>query len=660
MYKRQGQTGALASASDSGAKDNVTNVTKPVIVGKAEAGAAVEVSFRDAAGKLTGPYKPQSDDNGNYTLQVPNDLLDTSADTKGTRYTPVIKVTDAAGNSSTADGTAFVVDTRAATVTVRIDLDSNNDGYVNAAEKGPVPTTSLTASFANDKVSVGDTVTFSDGITSKTVQLSSDDVVLGLVTSTGWALPADGTAMNVTAILRDVAENYSSANAKATLDLSVPNGGQKLGLSIDLDNNEHDGYINSSEIGGVTKATTTSLTASFDPAKVNVGDVVTFSDGVKSESVTLKTLAEIAQKTVTSSGWALPAEGATMNVTAVMQDAAGNATELASDKAKIDTMAPNGGNKLGLSIDLDANNDGVVNFMEMGSSTTTSLTATFDATKVSEGDRVTFSDGLISKSVTLSAENVAQGQVTSTGWNLRTDNGAMLSVTAVLTDAAGNSVSPATDNVTVDQEVTGKISTNYASFQILSENLAYKTDPQGMWQVANVTAKDYYPNGSIVASNFELADNAGNLNAYTVGNPTSTTKSGVDYTNLNKSGIANQLSVGSLLASQDGSLSISNTTQGVKSINLADGSPNKLNVDLLDVLNHGVLGVLQANLGNHPQFKIDGDLNDQVQLTNSLNNPAGWTAKETVTVGGHEYTHYCGNALGLQVDLLVDKHISIV
>ena len=116
-----------------------------------------------------------------------------------------------------------------------------------------------------------------------------------------------------------------------------------------------------------------------------------------------------------------------------------------------------------------------------------------------------------------------------------------------------------------------------------------------------------------------------------------------------------------LLANSDSSLYISNvTTQSIKTINLADGQFNKLNVDLLDVLNHGVLNALNLNLGNHAQFKIDGDLaGDQVRLTNNLGNPAGWTAHETVTDNGHTYTHYSGNALGLQVDLLIDQHINV-
>lgn len=57
---------------------------------------------------------------------------------------------------------------------------------------------------------------------------------------------------------------------------------------------------------------------------------------------------------------------------------------------------PNGGAAVGLTIDLDANNDGNINTVELGSATTTSLTATFDGAKVSVGevDDVVSGDGV--------------------------------------------------------------------------------------------------------------------------------------------------------------------------------------------------------------------------------------------------------------------------
>jgi hypothetical protein len=438
-----GQTGALSpvAGSDSATLgDNKTNVTKPTITGKAEAGSTVEVSFVDPAGKVTGPYKTTADATGNYSLVVPDNLADNSTDTKGTQYTPVIKATDASGNSSTANGTPFVVDTQAATVPVQIDADSNNDGYINAAEKGSATTTSVTAILDKTKMVAGDVITLSDGINSKTVTLTAADVAAGKLVTTGWPMPTEGQVLNVTGTLKDLAGNVSPvATDAAKLDTAAPNGGVAVGLTIDLDKDD-DKIINSSDKG---TATTTSLTASFDKTKVMAGDILTFSDGTTSKSVTL-TEADVALGKVISSGWVLPNEGTSLTVTAVLKDVAANATTLATDEAKIDTTAPNGGAAVGLTIDLDSNNDGKINKNEMGTNTTTSLTATFDKTKVLAGDIITFKYGLETKSMTLSGDDVSLGKVTSDGWILPTE-GASMQVTAVIKDPEGNSSNSASD-----------------------------------------------------------------------------------------------------------------------------------------------------------------------------------------------------------------------
>ena len=661
-----GQTGALSpvAGSDSGKLgDNLTNITKPTITGKAEAGSTVEVSFRDPAGKLTGPYKTKANDNGDYSIPVPDDLLDTSENTKGTQYTPVIKVTDAANNSSTKDGTPFVVDTKAAAVTVQIDADANpvgnNDGYINAAEKKS-DITSLTVFLDKTKMVAGDVITLTDGTTSQSVTLTDADISAEKVVTTGWKLPGEGQELKVKATVKDLAGNLSPVSTdNAIVDTVTPNGGAAVGLTIDLDMPVDDHTINSSEKG---PATTTSLTASFVSSKVNVGDIVMFSDGATTKSVTLNA-ADVAKGQVTSFDWLLPAEGVTMNVTAVIKDLAGNAADTATDFAKIDTTAPNGGAAVGLTIDLDSTNDGTINYSEIGSPTkaqTTTLTATFDKNLVMVGDVVIFNDAAsnTTKSVTLDLPAINAGKVVSPGWTLPAE-GSPLNVTAILKDAYGNPTAVALDSAQLDTLVIGEVSAGYDYFKVSSENLAYKTDPQGMWLVAN--KKDYpydpYPATNTIG-NFELADNSGNMNSYKVGNPTTTNYSSVGYTNLNSSGVAINLSIDMLLANQDTSLYISNTTLGVGVINLANNMTNKLNIDLLDVLNHGVNNSL--NLGNHPQFKIDGDSFDQVHLTNNLKNSTGWTSHETVVDGIHNYTHYSGYALGLQVDLLIDQRITIV
>lgn len=66
-----GQTGALDDASDSGVKgDNITNVNRPTVSGKATAGATVEVIVKDDQGNTVGTYSTKADSNGNYTVVV--------------------------------------------------------------------------------------------------------------------------------------------------------------------------------------------------------------------------------------------------------------------------------------------------------------------------------------------------------------------------------------------------------------------------------------------------------------------------------------------------------------------------------------------------------------------------------------------------------------
>ena len=340
-----GQTGALAqvSTSDSGKLgDNLTAITKPVITGKAEAGSTVEVSFRDPAGKLTGPYKTTADVNGNYSVQVPNSLVDAALDTKGTQYTPVIKATDAAGNSSTADGTPFVVDTQAPTVTVQIDADSNNDGYINAAEKVSATTTSVTVILDKTKMVAGDVITLTNGTNTRTetVTLTDADIKAGQIVTKDWELPAEGKQLTVTATVQDLAGNVSAGSSDvAKLDITPPlNNKGIISLTIDLDTS-NDGSINAAEMG---LAKTTSLTAKFDRSNLIAGDVITFSDGSTTKPITLTSKA-IADGQITTD-WLLPAEGSTLNVSAVLSDAAGNPVpqQLVTDSAKIDTLAPSG------------------------------------------------------------------------------------------------------------------------------------------------------------------------------------------------------------------------------------------------------------------------------------------------------------------------------
>ena len=159
------------------------------------------------------------------------------------------------------------------------------------------------------------------------------------------------------------------------------------------------------------------------------------------------------------------------------------------------------------------------------------------------------------------------------------------------------------------------------------------------------------------STEFLMADVSGNVLSKYSG--TDSKSEIVEYSTLNNATNPSILDLSQLLPSSDG-LHIDSKTLAVKSVNIADGKANTLNIDLLDVLNHGVLDVLNAGLGKNPQFKIDGDASDTLNLTNTLHGLGVWTAAETVVSSGHPYTHYSGYALGLEVDLLVNKNIDVI
>lgn len=551
-----GQTGALspvAGSDSSNLGDDRTNVTKPTITGTAEAGSIVEISLVDAAGKVAGPYKTTADANGNYSLKVPVDLLDNATNTQGTQYTPVIKVTDASGNSSTANGKSFVVDTKAAdVVAVMIDVDTSNDGYISAAEKGMATVSTLTAKLDKDKVTDFDVVIFklSDGTTIDTVKVDTSKVINGfvVVSSTKTVnIPTQGASVAVQAVLVDAAGNESPTPATDTA--AVVQESLKTALTINPITGDNFFSIKDQDAGS-TVTLTGKVSGSFavdDVVTLSIngktykplvdkngnysqvipkGDLIADVDSIIEGSVTgthgqLATAAQsYVVETASNAGKAtglyidaitsdnilniaesLPqglvitgkvtgkfaagtdvvnvwVDGHAYTSAPVQSDGAysiavdtkylltdgdttvdasvtgtGGTTAKALQNYGFDILVPD---KLALTIDLDHGNgvskykdDRYINSSEKGEASTTSLTASFDPTKVSIGDVITFSDGTTTKTVTLDKGAVDAGSATSTGWSLPLENG-KLNVTAILTDAAGNTSNKASDEAAID------------------------------------------------------------------------------------------------------------------------------------------------------------------------------------------------------------------
>ncbi|MDP4734267.1 MAG: Ig-like domain-containing protein, partial [Limnohabitans sp.] len=119
-------------------------------------------------------------------------------------------------------------------------------------------------------------------------------------------------------------------------------------------------------------------------------------------------------------------------------------------------VVPNGGNALALTIDTDANNDGFVNYAEIGNNSgtpnaTLTVSAAFDKTKVAVGDVVTITDtatGGVVKTITLDPAMIAAGKVTTTFAS--PGDSATFNVKATLANSAGNVTPEATDTAKLD------------------------------------------------------------------------------------------------------------------------------------------------------------------------------------------------------------------
>lgn len=536
--KPTGQTGALAAASDSGVKDNVTNVTKPTIEGVAEANAKVSVTLKDENGVVSGPYTTTADANGKYSVTITDTLVDASPYTKGTQFTPLIKVTDAASNFSEVLGTPFKVDTSVPNVSVNINNDTNNNGTISYLENTDPTKLKIQSSVGSQYVNAGDKIFAS----------------------------------------------FGNEKKFHTID------------QVDIDSASNSGII--------------SYIFEF---------VANIIDAVKNVAVT---------------SWFID----------LMGNDGSAKNQIATDSANVDL-------KVAVSIKSIAGDD-VINKVESAN-----LVVPINGTATASGIVWLTVGSTVVGSVAVAADGTWSVEVTMSD---TIKNGGSLK--AELKPNSGGAVlaSDLIHSYSFDERALATTDTD--GKLTAAENLAYKPSSTGIWTPLLIA-------GYLTDSGkYFLADASGNIYKPP---GTGATDQVVAYSALNKSNtpaISSDLTVSQLLASSDGlhidyaSLVKKNINPAVKSVNLADGKANIMSIDTLDVLNHGVWNVLEAGLGQNPQFKVFGDASgDILKLTNLLGGKGIWTQAETVTLIGdtHAYTNYSAYALGLDIDLLVDKNIDV-
>ncbi|QGZ65508.1 Ig-like domain-containing protein [Paraburkholderia acidisoli] len=342
----------------------------------------------------------------------------------GNTLTESATITDAAGNVSQAASAAAIVDTTAPLApTIAITTDTNNDGYLNAAEVGNATTATVQVGLPANAVA-GDVLTLTSNTGNvQTVALTATDIANGYWTSTE-PLPADGSTLQVSATVTDAAGNVSqAADAAATVDMTAPLAPT---IAITTDTNQ-DGWLNAAEVGN---ATTAAVKVGL-PADAVAGDVLTLTSNTGNVQTVALTATDIANGYWTSTE-PLPADGSALQVSATVTDAAGNVSQAADAAATVDTTAPLVPT---LTITTDANNDGYLNAAEVGNGTTATVQIDLPAGTV-EGDTITLTSNGVATQYTVGAQDLTNGYVNATV--ALPASGATLTETATITDAAGN------------------------------------------------------------------------------------------------------------------------------------------------------------------------------------------------------------------------------
>ncbi|QDC44384.1 retention module-containing protein [Methylophilus medardicus] len=317
--------------------------------------------------------------------------------------------------------------------------DINNDGTLNANELAG-------ALFTNANVSLpvglepGDVLNVAHNSGTITVVLSAANIAAGFV-NVSIPVPAEGTTLVATASITNQSGQTSPSSSDSALIDTIAPGAPIVTIETDTNN---DGYINKAELGSETLAKVSVAL----PATAMPNDQLLVSVNGGTPIVITLSQADISKGSVSVPGIAVPANGQDLLVTAQVKDIAGNVGPTGSDLAKVDTGVPNDGAAPTVEITTDANNDGFINRAEQGNATTDDVKVSFDGGKVSIGDIVTVTDGIVTKNITIDAKAKADGYVTTTF--AKPVEGGFLTVNAIISDLAGNKSDKGEDTAKLD------------------------------------------------------------------------------------------------------------------------------------------------------------------------------------------------------------------
>ncbi|WP_062715367.1 beta strand repeat-containing protein, partial [Grimontia marina] len=260
--------GNTANGSDSATLDHGSSApTAPTVVitedanddgyiNDGELDGQVEITITLGAGTAVGDTLVVTDQDGNTLFEGPvtQEMLDNGLDLSidppatGTELEVTATITDPAGNSAEGSDSAtldYGVGSGApGAPTVTIDEDANNDGLINDTElDGDINiTVTLGAGTA-----VGDTLIVTDQDGNELFNGTVTQNMLDNGVPVTMTPPGEGTTIQITATVTDVAGNTASGLDTAILD-TIANTTAPTVTIVD-DNNPDDGVINASELG---------------------------------------------------------------------------------------------------------------------------------------------------------------------------------------------------------------------------------------------------------------------------------------------------------------------------------------------------------------------------------------------------------------------------
>ncbi|NIB22146.1 retention module-containing protein, partial [Pseudoteredinibacter isoporae] len=375
--------------------------------------------------------------NGSVAVEVPapapNQTVEFSAE-----------IHDDAGNSSdpVSDSVNMESVTVAGAPSIKFIDDSDGDGYLNEDEANGLSDLSVEFTLPSG-LSAGDELVHQvDGGTEVRTTLTQADIDAGLV-SVSIPVPQDGQTLEVAAYVEQSGVAGPSTEASISVDTSDLSNG--LDVTIVEDSN-NDGRLSASEAQG-------SLSVRVElPADAEAGDTLVLNDNNGAPRVVTVSDAQIAAGEVLVD-YPMPAEGTLFEVTAKLNDAAGNTSLEVNDSVEVDTN--------GLSapqiriVDDNAPDDGVLNDAELSGKSDITVEVTLPI-GVEVGDTLVYQvDGGPEQSQVITQDQIDAGLV-EVSLPVPPD-GSTLELEASVTDSAGNPGEKSNLEVTTD---TSDLNTN--------------------------------------------------------------------------------------------------------------------------------------------------------------------------------------------------------